>query len=188
MAIILDGYNQLKTKYCDFAERVKNLDDGLRCCLDVDMLIYEHTPTSIGEIKLVPLESFSCKRTIVGSNGTNIDIDAPFGLVKEDFIDIDCVEVDVMEKHKKTLTGVLISNTNDYFEIFNQLAKHFGFITSDNGNSFVLDEAEISELKLVPFNLKYVDNQFVVSDIEKEMSTSEYDTLVDEMYCCDYGI
>ena len=188
MAIVLDSYNQLKTKYCDFVDRLKQLDDGLRCCLDVDMLVYEYAPITISDIKLVPLESFSCQRTIVGSNGTNIDIDAPFGLVKEDFIEIDCVEVGVVEKHKRKLTGVLISNTNDYFEIFNQLAKHFGYIPSDNGNSFVLDEAEISELKIVPFNLKYVDNQFVVSNIEKEMDTSEYDAIVDRMYCCDYGI
>lgn len=188
MAILLDSCNEVKTKYCDFVDRLKNLDTGLRCCLDVDLLVYEYAPVSIGEIKLVPLESFSCKRTIVGSNGTNIGIDSPFGLVKKDFIDIDCVEVDVMENGKRKLTGALISYTNDYFEIFNQLANHFNFIASDNGNSFVLDEAEISELKLVPFNLKYTDNHFVVSNIENEMDTSEYDAIVDGMYCCDYAI
>lgn len=188
MAIVLDSCNDIKTKHSDFVDSLKKLDYGLRCCLDVDMLVYGHTPTSIGEIKLVPLEDFSCKRTIIGYDGTKIDIDSAFGLVKEDFIDIDCVEVDVVEKDKIKLTGVLISHTNDYYQIFNQLAKHFEYIASDNDNSFVLDESELSELKLVPFNLKYENNHFVVSNVESEMSTSEYDAIVDEMYCCDYAI
>ena len=56
-------------------------------------------------------------------------------------------------------------------------------VSADNRNSFVLDESDLDELKLVPFTLKCKNNKLIVSDIEKEMATSEFDAIIDGMYC-----
>ena len=42
-------------------------------------------------------------------------------------------------------------------------------------------------MKLVPFKLKFVDTDFVISDIEQEMVTDEYDGIVEQLYCSDYA-
>ena len=183
MAITLDNYNTIETSYSDFADALARCHDGLRCCFDVDMFVYEYTPTKINELSLVPLSDFKCKRTIVGTNGTRITIESHFGLTKEDFIDINVKEVDLVENDQYKLTGVLIPSYNPYFDVLNQLAQYFEMIADDNRNSFVLDESDLDELKLVPFTLKCKNNKLIVSDIEKEMATSEFDAIVDGMYC-----
>ena len=181
MAITLDNSNEIKTDYYDFVDALKNLDDGLRCCIDIDMLVYEYTSTSIDEIKLVSLEYFTCKRTIIGSNGTNIGIESSFGITDDDFIKVDINHVEVVEKDKYKLSGVLIPVGNPYFEILNQLAQYFDMVKKDNENSFVLDETDLDIIKLVPFTLKYKDG-FIVSNIEQEMATREFDELMDKRY------
>lgn len=187
MAIVLDSYNELKTNYTDFVERLKIRQDGLRCCFDIELLFQEYSKTMIGDFKLIPLDEFVCKRTIVGTGGTRIGVETTFGITKDDFIDVGFQEVELMEKDKLTLNGLLIARNNKYYDIVNALAKHFGFVSADNDNSFVLDESELSEIKLVPFNLKYVDFKFIVSDIEDEMHVDEYDGIVEQLYCSDYA-
>lgn len=182
MAITLDNLNEIKTNYYDFVDALKKLDNGLRCCFDIDMLVYEYTPTSINEIKLVPLDEFRCKRTIVGVNGTNIGIESSFGITDDDFINVDVNHVEVVEKDKYKLSGVLIPTGNHYFGILNQLAQYFDMVKKDNENSFVLDESDLSVIKLVPFTLKFEKDAFIVSDIEQEMKTSEFDELIDKRY------
>ena len=188
MAIVLDRYNEIKTNYTDFVGRLKNKQDGLRCCFDIDLLFYDYSATSIGDFKLIPLDEFVCKRTIVGTGGTRISVETTFGITKDDFIDVGFQEVELSEKNKSKLTGLLIARNNHYFDIVNALAIHFGFIDADNDNSFVLDETELSEMKLVPFNLKYADFNFIVSDIEDEMQVDEYDGIVEQLYCSDYAL
>lgn len=188
MAIILDKHNEVKTHYVDFIQQLEHLHDGLRCVLDIDLMFYEYNKTMIDDFKLIPLDEFTCKRTIVGTHGTRIDIDAHFGLTKDDFIYTGFQEVELKEKHKLTLKGLLISRTNPYFRIVNELAKHFEFVDADNDSSFVLDESELDEIKLVPFKLRYVDNHFVVSHVEQEMPTSEYDNIVEDLYCEDFAL
>ena len=187
MAIILDKYNEVKTHYLDFADSIQNMDDGLRCVLDIELDFYDNRQTSIGEFKLIPLDKINCGRTIVGDGGTNIDMFASFGLVREDFIDIECHPVDLKEKNRLTLVGLLFSKNNPYFAIINALAKHFNHVDADNENSFVLDEAELSEINHVPFKLKYEDD-FVVCDVENEIPIKEYENIMDELYCEDYGL
>ena len=70
----------------------------------------------------------------------------------------------------------------------NALAKDFEFVGADNDNSFILDESELSEIKLVPFNLKYADYHFIVEDIEDEMHVDEYDGIVEQLYCSDFAL
>lgn len=188
MAIVLDRCNEVKTHYLDFIDALKHKTDGIRCCFDIDMLVYEYSKTSIDEFKLIPLDEIRCKRTIVGNRGTKIDIDATFGLTKDDFIDLGFQEVELTEIQHATIKGLLISNYNPYFKIVNDLASEFGFVDKHNTNSFVLDESELSEIKLVPFKLRYVDNHFFVSDVEQEMPESEYDAIVDELYCEDFAL
>lgn len=185
MAIVLDKHNEIKTTYKNFIVSLCCLDNGLRCCLDTDLIFNE---SGIGDFKLVPLDNFSCKRTIVGTHGTKIGIESKFGLTKDDFIDMEFQEVELQEKHKVATDGLLISRTNSYFGIVNALAEHFGFVGADNDSSFVINESELSKIKLVPFNLKFVDNHFVVSGIEDEMNVDEYDGIVEQLYCSDYAL
>lgn len=187
MAIVLDRCNDIKTDYHDFVDRLKHRHDGLRCVLDIDLFYYDYTPTRVDELKLIPLDEFTCKRTIVGIHGTNIGIETKFGLTRDDFIDMDFQEVELQEKHKSKLKGLLISSSNPYFEIVNALAKHLSFVGADNDNSFILDESELSEIKLVPFKLKYV-NKLVISDIEDEMHVDEYDGIMEQLYCSDIAL
>ena len=78
---------------------------------------------------------------------------------------------------------------NPYYEIVESLSKHFNFITNDdNGHSFILTESDLSKINLVPFNLKYHDSDFYVDNIESEMATSEFDAIIDSMYCSDYAL
>jgi hypothetical protein len=188
MAIVLDRCNEVKTHHFDFKEQLEKNKDGIRCVLDIDLMFHEYSKTMIGEFKLVPLDEFRCKRTIVGNRGTKVDIDAHFGLTKDDFIDMDFQEVELRREHYATIKGLLISNRNPYYDIVNALAKHFEFVGADNRNSFVLDESELDEIKLVPFKLRYSDNHFIVADVEDEMPTSEFDAIVDEMYCEDFAL
>ena len=187
MAIVLDGYNEIKTSYYDFVNELKHYQNGLRCCLDIDLIFYEYSKTHIDDFKLIPLDKFTCKRSIVGTGGTSIGVETSFGITKDDFINTGFQEVELQEKHKLTMKGLLISRANNYFSIVNSLAIHFGFVGADNDNSFVLDESELSEMKLVPFKLKFVDTDFVISDIEQEMVTDEYDGIVEQLYCSDYA-
>lgn len=182
MAIILDKHNEIKTSYLDFIDALELKKDGLRCCFNIDMIVYEYTPTHFDDLKLVPLEDFSCKRTIIGNHNTKVNIESSFGLIQEDYITIDLKVVE-LDQNNYMWKGMLITRTNPYFEILNQLAKHFDFVGADNTNSFVLDESELSEIQLVPFRLKCVDHKFVLSDIESEMATSEYDAIVDSLHC-----
>lgn len=179
MAIVLDKHNEVKTHYLDFIDALKYKDDGLRCCFDVDMIVHEYSPTHIDDLKLVPLEDFKCKRTIVGTGGTNINLESSFGLCDDDFITMNFKVVELVQNRYK-MKGLLIPSSDSYFEIVLALARHFGFVDGDN--SFILDESELSEINLVPFKLKYEDNAFIVFDIEKEMETSEFDSIVDRMY------
>ncbi len=187
VAIVLDKYNEVKTHYFDFIDALKQCNDGLRCCFNIDMIVYEYTPTRIDDLQLIPLEDFTCKRTIVGAHGTRINLESCFGLVKDDFITIDLNVVE-LEQNKYRMKGLLVTRTNPYFDIINQVAKHFDFVDADNDRSFVLDESELSEIQLVPFKLKYVDNNFFVSDVENEMATSEFDAIVDSMFCSDFAL
>lgn len=187
VAIILDKHNEVKTNYLDFSHELKHHKDGIRCCFDVDLIVHEYSRTSIGDFKLIPLDEFKCKRTIVGIGGTRISVETSFGLTRDDFIEMNFQEVDLQEKNKFSCTGLLISKNNPYYLIVNALAKHFDFVDADNDNSFVLDGDELSTINLVPFNLKY-DFNFVVSDIEKEMHTDEYDGIVEQLYCSDFSL
>ena len=179
MAITLDNYNNIETNCHDFGDALARYQDGIRCCFDVDMFTYEYTPTRIDEVRLVPLEDFKCKRTIVGTDGTRITIESNFGLTDDDFIDINVKTVDLMEKDHYRLTGVLIPRHNYYFGVLNQLAQYFEMVTADNTNTFVLDESDLDVLKLVPFTLKCKNGELIISDIEKEMATKEFDTIMD---------
>jgi len=187
VAIVLDRCNEIKTNHHDFIDRLKHRKDGLRCCFDIDLIFYEYSKSCIGDFKLIPLDEFKCKRTIVGAGGTRIGIESTFGITKNDFIDMELKEVEVTEKHKSTMNGLLISRNNPYFDIVNALAKYFGFVDANNKNSFVLDESELSELKLVPFNLKYSGIDFIVEDIEDEMNVDEYDGIMEQLYCSDFA-
>lgn len=188
MAIVLDRSNEIKTNHMDFKSELEHYQDGLRCCFDIDLLFHEYSKTMIGEFKLIPLDKFSCKRTIVGTGGTRIGIETTFGLTRDDFIDMEFQEVELTEKHHATFKGLLISSSNPYFDIVNALAKDFEFVGADNDNSFILDESELSEIKLVPFNLKYADYHFIVEDIEDEMHVDEYDGIVEQLYCSDFAL
>lgn len=185
MAIILDRCNDIKTNYHDFIDELKHKHDGLRCVLDIDLFFYDYTPTRVDEFKLIPLDKFTCKRTIVGNHGTNIDIETTFGVTKDDFIDMEFQEVELQEKHKSKIKGLLISSNNPYFDIVNALAIHLNFVDVGNTNSFILDESELSDIKLIPFNLKYEDYKLIISDIEDEMNVDEYDGIVEQLYCSD---
>lgn len=186
MAIILDSWNEIKTNHIDFVDRLKHRQDGLRCCFDIDLIFQEYSKTMIGDFKLIPLDEFTCKRTIVGINGTNIGIETTFGLTNDDFIDMEFQEVELNQKNYAGLKGLLISSSNHYFDIVNALAKHFGFVDNDNTNSFILDETELDSLKLVPFKLKYSVHSFIVEDIEDEMNADEYDGIVEQLYCSEF--
>ncbi len=188
MAIVLDRCNDIRTDYFDFVERLKHKPNGLRCVLDIDLLFHEYSKTMIGDFKLVPLDKFTCKRTIVGNHGTSIGIDAHFGLTNDDFIDMEFQEVELQEKHHVAIKGLLISRSNHYFSVVNDLANHFNFVSGDNDFSFILDETELDKLKLVPFKLRYVNNHLVVSDIEDEMATDEYDGIAEQLYCSDFAL
>lgn len=183
MAITLDNYNNIETNCHDFGDALARYQDGIRCCFDVDMFTYEYTPTRIDEVRLVPLEDFKCKRTIVGTDGTRITIESNFGLTDDDFIDINVKSVDLMEKDHYRFSGVLIPRHNYYFGVLNQLAQYFEMVTADNTNTFVLDESDLDVLKLVPFTLKCKNGELIISDIEKEMATKEFDAIMDSMYC-----
>lgn len=189
MAIVLDLVNDVETDYQDFVDALQE-SDGLRCCLDVDMVrITEYMPTIIKDIQLIPLEKFSCKRTIKGFNGTDIVIDSSFGLTNHDFISFEFKDVGLIEKDKYKSHGLLISSDNLYYEIIAELSKYFKFINQeDSGNSFILDESELSKLNLVPFKLEFHDNDFYVTNIENEMAPSEYDSIVDSMFCSDCAL
>lgn len=187
VAIVLDRHNEVKTSYFDFIDGLKQRNNGLRCCFDIDLIVYNYTPTHVDDLKLIPLDEFTCKRTIVGTHGTRINLESCFGLVKDDFITIDLNVVE-LEQNKYRMKGLLVTRTNPYFDIINQVANHFGFVDADNDRSFVLDESELSEIQLVPFKLSYVDNHFFVSDFEDEMPTSEFDAIVDSMFCSDFAL
>ena len=189
MAIVLDLVNDVETDYEDFVEALQECG-GIRCCLDVDMVkITEYLPTMIKDIQLIPLEKFSCKRTIKGFNGTDIVVDSSFGLTNKDFISFEFKEVGLIEKDKHKSYGLLISCDNIYYEIIYELSKYFKFISQeDNGNSFILDESELSKLSLVPFKLDYHDNDFYVTNVETEMLPCEYDAIVDSMFCSDCAL
>ena len=187
MVIVLDNYNEIKTDYLDFITELKHHKDGIRCCLDIDLIFYDYTPTQIDDFKLIPLDKFTCKRSIVGNNGTNIVVETTFGITKGDFINTGFQEVELDRKNYAKLKGLLISCTNPYFDIINGLSQHLELVGAENYNSFVLDECDLSELKLVPFNLKFVDNHFIVSDVEQEMATTEYDSIVEQLYCSEYA-
>ena len=73
--------------------------------------------------------------------------------------------------------------SNGYFGVLNQLAQHFEMVTAKNINSFVLDESDLDVLKLVPFTLKCKNNELIISDIEDELATKEFDAIMDSMYC-----
>lgn len=188
VVIVLDNYNDVKTNYIDFIDALKHYKDGIRCCLDIEMIVYDYTPTNIDDFKIIPLDSFTCKRTIVGIGGTNINIESSFGLTKDDFLYTGFKEVELDKKHYAKMKGLLISNSNPYFSIINQLCIELDMVSADNTNTFVLDECDLSELQLIPFNLKYTDGGFVVSGVEQELPTSEYDSIVDNLYCEDYAL
>ena len=97
-------------------------------------------------------------------------------------------EVELQEKNKLSMKGLLISRNNHYFSIVNVLANHFGFVSAENDFSFILDETELDKIKLVPFKLRYVDNHLVISDIEDEMQVDEYDGIVEQLYCSDFAL
>lgn len=188
MAIILDRNNKIKTNHNDFKNALLNTENGLRCCFNIDMITYEYTPTHLDCLKLIPLEDFSCKRTIVGNNNTRINIESCFGIFQDDFITIDLKVVE-LEENKHLSKGLLVNKSNPYYEIINAIAKHFDFVKPDNNNSFILDESELSEIQLVPFRLRYNTGVgFNVGEIESEMNTSEYDAIVESMYCSEYGL
>lgn len=187
MAIVLDNYNEIKTNHHDFIDKLKYRKDGLRCCFDIDLIFQDYSKTMIGDFKLIPLDEFTCKRTIVGAGGTNIGIETTFGITNDDFIDMEFQEVELNQKNYAGMKGLLISSSNHYYDIVNALAKHFGFVNGDNTNSFILDEIELDRLKLVPFNLKYSVHSFIVEDIEDEMNVDEYDGIVEQLYCSEFA-
>lgn len=188
MAITLDNINRIETDYFEFVDALSKYENGVRFCVDVEKI--NTIPKPIIELKLVPLEDFKCKRMLVGNHGTKVIIESKCGLIEDDFIDIGVTGVEVVESNYNnysTIGGVLIPHTNKYFSILNQLAHYFKMVKSDNNNSFILDAADIDEIKLVPFTLKY-DGSFIVENFEDEMSLKEYNALIDELYCSDYAL
>ena len=189
MVIVLDLINDVETTYGDFVESLEECEDGIRCCLDVDFLLFKKHTTAIKDIRLIPLDNFSCKRTIIGCNGTKINVESTFGLIRNDFISFGLKEVTIIEDDEYKGLGLLVSSDNLYYEIVLGLCKHFNFIKgADFEHSFILNESEISKLNLIPFNLTYHDGSFWVDSIESEMETSEYDAIVDNLYCSDYAL
>ena len=188
MAIVLDKHNEIKTDYFDFIESLEDLENGLRCCFDIDLIFHEHAQTDIKELKLIPLEDFACERTIIGDNGTKIKLESNFGLIQKDFINIGFQSVQLIDKTDYKLQGILINKKNDYFEIVNELAIYLNLVDAANTDSFILDECDLSEIQLLPFRLFYKDGKFVVCDFEKEMAMKEYDAIVDNLYCSDFAL
>lgn len=188
MAIVLDIVNDIETDFGDFVESLEQ-SNGIRCCLDIEMITgTEYTPTILKNIKLIPLDEFTCKRTICGCNGKDIILESSFGLTRNDFISFNFKEVGLTKDNKFTGYGLLISSDNLYFEIIKELSQYFKFIPKDVGlKSFILDESELSKIQLVPFKLEYHDGDFYVTNIEKEMPTSEFDSIMDS-FACDYVI
>lgn len=182
MAITLDNTNKIETDYFDFVDALSKHENGVRFCVDVEKI--NTIPKPIIELKLVPLEYFKCKRILVGNHGTKVSIESKCGLIEDDFIDIGVTGVELIEDK---ICGALIPHTNQYFSILNQVAQYFKMVKSDNDNSFILDECDIDEIKLVPFTLKY-DGSFIVENFEDEMSLKEYDALIDDLYCSDYAL
>ena len=189
MAIVLDIINDVETNYQDFVDSLEKCKNGIRCCLDVDFILFSKHTNAIKDIRLIPLEDFSCNRTISGCGGTKVNIETTFGLIKNDFIGFGLKEVTIIEDDGYKSLGLLISSDNPYYSIVEDLSEHFGFIENkDFEHSFILNESELSKLNLTPFNLTYHDGSFWISDIESEMKASEYDAIIDGMYCCDYAI
>lgn len=189
MAIVLDLINDVKTNFIDFVESLEQYQDGIRCCLDVDFIVFNKHTNQIKDIVLVPLSDFTCNRTITGCKDTEITVETTFGLIQKDFIKFGFKEVTITESDGYKSLGLLISSDNPYYEIVESLSKHFNFITNDdNGHSFILTESDLSKINLVPFNLKYHDSDFYVDNIESEMATSEFDAIIDSMYCSDYAL
>lgn len=191
MAILLNFRNEIKTDYLDFCNEIKN-NDGLRCCLDIqDVTNYlSHFNNGLSlNVKLIPLEPISCKRIIVGNDGNKINVKTNFGIIQEDYIKIKLNMVEIEHKDNYTMYGLLISRTNDYFNIFNQLAIHFNiFNKNDDESSFILDNAELEQINHVPFTLNYEDYELNISDVETALRKQEYSDLVDELYCSEYGL
>ena len=189
MVIVLDLINDVETTYDDFVESLEECENGIRCCLDVDFLLFNKHTTAIKDIRLIPLDNFSCQRTISGCNGTKIMVESTFGLIRNDFISFGLREVTIVEDDGYKGLGLLVSSDNLYYDIVVELSKHFNFIKgSDFEHSFILNESEISKLNLVPFNLTYFDGSFWVDNIESEMKPSEYDAIIHNLYCSDCAL
>lgn len=190
MAILLDFINRIKTNYTDLCNAIA--DGGLKCCLDIEQLDNSYSSNfNYGlnaNVKLIPLEPFICKRTIIGNDGNKINIKTNFGIIQKDFINIDLNIVEIEHKDNYTMYGLLIPRTNDYFNIFNQLSAHFDIFNKDNEKSFILDNAELDMINHVPFTLKYENFELNISNVETALRKQEYTDLVDELYCSEYGL
>ena len=186
VAILVDDYVKIETSYFDFKQALIK-QGATRFCLDFGLMNHDYTRTYF-DFALVPLnKDFKCERTLVYGNGKHISINSKFGLFDDDFINIDVPHIEINESNYKE-HGIIVSNWNNYFEIINQLAKHFGMVKKDNEKSFILSNSELMKFALVPFTLKVDGNDIVLGNVEQEMATSEFDAFIESFVVNDVGL
>lgn len=186
MAILLDDYTKIKTSYFDFKQAL-SIQGATRFCLDFGLMNHDCTK-SYFNFALVPLnKDFKCERTLIYKNGKHVSINSTFGLFDDDFINIDVPHIEIKESNYKE-QGIIVSNWNNYFDIINDLAKHFKIIKEDNEKSFILSNSELMKFALVPFTLKVDGNKIVLENVEQEMATSEFDAFIESFVVNDVGL
>ena len=177
VAILLDNYRFIKTNYFDLKQALTK-HGASRFCFDFGFL-YHDCINMYSNFALAPLnKDFACKRTLVYGDGKKISINYKFGLFDDDLINIDLPCIEINESNYKE-DGVIISKWNDYFDIINSLTKHFGYVDIDNDKSFILSNCELMNFALVPFTLRVDENDIVLENVEKEMTTNEFDAFIE---------
>lgn len=186
MAILLDDYVKIKTSYFDLKQALIK-QGATRFCLDFGLMNHDYSRTYF-DFALVPLnKDFTCERTLVYKDGKKISINSKFGLFDDDFINIDVPHIEINESNCKE-HGIIVSNWNNYFDIINAFAKHFGMVKEDNEKSFILSNSELMNFALVPFTLRVDGNDIVLENVEQEMATSEFDAFIESFVVKDVGL
>lgn len=176
VALLLDKYRFIKTNYSDLKQALTKYGAS-RFCFDFGFLNHDYI-NMYSNFALAPLDKdFACKRTLFYGDGKKISINYKFGLFEDDLINIDLPHIEINESNYKDY-GVIISKSNDYFDIINSLTKHFGYVDNDNDKSFILSNSELMNFALVPFTLSVDENDIVLENVEKEMTTNEFDAFI----------
>lgn len=177
MALVVEKYTKIETPFYNLKDSLERTG-AIRFCFDFG-LMNKDFEKRCDRFSIVPLEDFSCERTIKYSDGESVTIKSQFGLFKDDFINVDVQHVELAVLGNYIEHGVVISRMNPYYSIVNQLAMEYGFVRKTNDKSFIIGNSELMELALVPFKLKVEDGEFVVFDVEDTMNTLEFDRIVD---------